>query len=136
LSNHVRPIFKSSKGDILIEHSYSEAIEFLYSANTFDVQHLYTISDLCSTILPHHLSLIKSLQLSWNISYLALYSDTTDFYAPEDAKTWEETWNIISTANFSYHQKVTNILIYHLFMINILKYHLFKILKNDGISEY
>lgn len=63
---------------------YSEAIDILYSQNTFDFNHIDTILSLSTTILPRRLHSIHHLHLQWTVRALTWM----DSYPPYDESTW------------------------------------------------
>ncbi|KAK2758284.1 hypothetical protein FQN54_004130 [Arachnomyces sp. PD_36] len=63
---------------------YSEAIDILYTQNTFDFNHVDTILNLSTTILPYRLHSIRHLNLHWTVRALTWM----DAYPPYDESTW------------------------------------------------
>lgn len=79
------------------ENSYTEAIDMLYSTNTFDFIDLDNIVQLAATILPRRLNAICALNLSWQFGYLAPPgSDLGAFIYPSQKEAWERVWAIIA----------------------------------------
>jgi hypothetical protein len=82
---------------------YSEAIDFLYSTNTFSFSDLDCLRHFSATTLTHRFNLIQSLDIEWcmtwpiydPIAQQLLLSDPV-LYPPYDEATWEETWRIIA----------------------------------------
>lgn len=85
-----------------VKYSYSEAIDLLYSRNTFVFRNLTAITSFTSTVLPQRLNCIQSLRLEWifrdyDIDYPhgtgAAYSEFVD--KPFD-KRWEALWKTLA----------------------------------------
>ncbi|KAF1979109.1 hypothetical protein BU23DRAFT_148190 [Bimuria novae-zelandiae CBS 107.79] len=82
---------------------YSEAVDFVYSTNTFAFADLDCLRYFSSTILPHRWSLVQKLDIEWCVSW-PIYDSLAQtvlisrpaLYPPHDEATWEGTWRIIS----------------------------------------
>jgi hypothetical protein len=80
---------------------YREAMDILYTTNTFDVNHPQTLIFLARTIRPQRLSSIRSLQITW--SNFARRSEVRDVVSrdgnkyPDDLTTWEDMWDIVGS---------------------------------------
>ncbi len=73
----------------------------LYSQNIFFFDHLDTILNFSSTILPQRLNTIRSLRLRWCFkssfgSELGSIIPSLRLYPPHDEATWEKVWQIIA----------------------------------------
>jgi hypothetical protein len=82
---------------------YSEAIEFLYSTNTFSISDLDCLRYLSCTVLPCRFQMIQKIQLEWSLTW-PIYDSIAQnlllmvpvLYPPHDEATWEATWRIIA----------------------------------------
>ncbi|KAH6681471.1 hypothetical protein B0J14DRAFT_215762 [Halenospora varia] len=73
---------------------YNEAIDVLYTTNTFDVNHPQTLIFLERTIRPIRLASIQNLQITWHIP--PGYSNVP-IRCPDDLATWTAMWVIAGT---------------------------------------
>ncbi|KAF2734871.1 hypothetical protein EJ04DRAFT_465836 [Polyplosphaeria fusca] len=83
---------------------YSEAVNFLYTTNTFSFSDLDCLRYFSMTLLPHRFSLVQSLDLEWCMAWpiydpvaQQLLLNNPALYPPNDEATWEETWRIIAS---------------------------------------
>jgi hypothetical protein len=89
---------------------YSEAIDFLYSCNTFDTRDVDVIAFLPRLLLPHRINAIRNLQILLSVSmppsYPSLF-DQPDFipakklqkarkYDHHYRNLWDAMWNNLS----------------------------------------
>jgi hypothetical protein len=81
---------------INFRHSYSEAVPFLYSKNTF---HFYDPGDIrhfARAILPQRLNVVQSILIDWERVFSIFNKDNTrPKFNLEELKLWCETWAII-----------------------------------------
>lgn len=78
---------------------YTEAVNLLYSCNTFHFIDLDMISYFAGTILPQRLHTIRSLNLTWCYGYcFQPYSEKGAINHPPFGKnTWEREWQVIAS---------------------------------------
>jgi hypothetical protein len=82
---------------------YSEAIEYLYSTNTFSFSDLDSLRYFSCTVLPSRFAAVRKLDLEWVLHWpiydsfvqALLFADPV-LYPPYDEASWEEAWRIIS----------------------------------------
>ncbi|OCK80181.1 hypothetical protein K432DRAFT_353504 [Lepidopterella palustris CBS 459.81] len=74
---------------------YSEAIDILYSRNTFRLEHLDTLSHFSTITLPSRFNSIRSLHLYWYF-YNDIFADAWFTYPPRDLATWQKTCDILA----------------------------------------
>ena len=76
---------------------YTEAIEILYSNNTFSVNNLWTLIDFSKAVPPQHLAAVTHLQIVWNLRRLPLNLEVaaTRGEAKFDDHMWERFWDVI-----------------------------------------
>jgi hypothetical protein len=79
---------------------YSEAIDILYTANTFSISDLDCLRHFSLT---PRFPLIRTLDIEWCMTWpiydpvsQALFRRTLTLYPPHDEATWEDTWRIVS----------------------------------------
>ncbi|KAH8802731.1 hypothetical protein F5884DRAFT_480604 [Xylogone sp. PMI_703] len=76
---------------------YSEAIDILYSGNTFHFHDPGDIRFFSRTILPHRLASIRSLMLDWEGNFSIFNPDNRiPKLSKEEDRAWRATWAIIS----------------------------------------
>lgn len=80
---------------------YSEAIEILYSKNTFSMLHLGRLLHFSFTVLPQRMNAIRSLELGWYLNSIYPYDtgctwNSQNPPAPYDKTTWERAWAILA----------------------------------------
>ncbi|KAF2744499.1 hypothetical protein M011DRAFT_384380, partial [Sporormia fimetaria CBS 119925] len=79
---------------------YKEAIDVLYTTNTFSFNDLDCLRYFKSTIPPRAFDRIWYLDISWVGTWWAHVPNTTVVrqprYPPYDRNTWEDTWRIVS----------------------------------------
>lgn len=75
---------------------YTEAIDVLYSKNTFDVNGPETMISLSQTLLAHRLDAIRSLQLTWAFFRTAhTVYDGDKILLSGDEALWKTCWAIV-----------------------------------------
>lgn len=115
-----RPASLSSNLGLLLacRQTFAEAVDLLYSANTFDVSNLDVIIYLAQTVRPEYLRRITRLQLDWSLSGADMPLHRAPFSAPSylpssvpphDYATWEAFWEIVA---------------HHMWSLSHLKVHL------------
>ncbi|KAL2005626.1 hypothetical protein VTN00DRAFT_10119 [Thermoascus crustaceus] len=72
---------------------YSETIDLLYSQNTFFFCDYDTILWFASTILPHRLAVIRSLEIEWDC--ICFFDPRLQPPPPYDRDTWFEVWRTL-----------------------------------------
>ena len=79
--------------------SYSEAIDTLYSCNTFSFNDLDAVLSFQSTVLPCRFKLIQSLELIWEFQQSPHHWRPLGWHThpPYDPHTWEQTCDILAT---------------------------------------
>lgn len=77
---------------------YTEAVEILYSNNTFSVNNLWTLIDFSKAIPGQRLAAVTHLQIVWNIQKLPLSSalPPTRGEAKYDNYLWETFWDVVA----------------------------------------
>jgi len=76
---------------------YSEAIDILYTENTFNVRKSRTVVELPGTILPHRFHSIRSLHIDTVFDYP--WPQTTlpfPYWPPDVPDTWPMAWKVIA----------------------------------------
>ncbi|OCL03295.1 hypothetical protein AOQ84DRAFT_356975 [Glonium stellatum] len=74
---------------------YSEAVDILYSRNTFRFEHLDTFIHFSTVILPSRFNSIRSLQIYWYFKR-DIYLNSSFSYPPYDKATWEKACSILA----------------------------------------
>lgn len=77
---------------------YTEAIDILYSQNSFSMLHLESIICLSSTVLPQRMNAIRSLEFGWLFySPHPPYTRPSEIkFPPHDEGTWERVWDTLA----------------------------------------
>lgn len=78
----------------------SEAIEILYSANTFDINTNWTLRWLSQKILPQHFHAIRSPRLRWflpGVPATDIKTEADDFWAFDNEREWRTTWQCLAS---------------------------------------
>jgi hypothetical protein len=98
---------RATDGDILpflqsCRQIYSEAIDLLYSTNTFSFREMDCLRFLANTTLPSSFSQITRLEILSPMHWPIYDADIQNFfldpplYPPYDEATWEATWRLIA----------------------------------------
>ncbi|OCK84925.1 hypothetical protein K432DRAFT_439645 [Lepidopterella palustris CBS 459.81] len=74
---------------------YSEAINILYSTNTFAFDDIDALLWFGSTVLPQRLSLVTSLHFDW--VFLRSFLTRTEARPPNDKPTWENACEVLAS---------------------------------------
>lgn len=77
----------------LTDDRYSETIDLLYSQNTFFFCDYDTILWFASTILPHRLAVVRSLNIEWDC--VCFFNTRIRPPPPYDRDTWFKVWTTI-----------------------------------------
>lgn len=77
------------------KHRYSEAIDILYSHNTFNIQDLSIINIFTSSILPQRLRSIRVLHIAWPFREHKIDSTGEIITLPFDER-WRAVWEAIT----------------------------------------
>lgn len=75
-------------------HSYIDAIEVLYTSNTFDFDCMESLISFSICILPHRFDSIQSLQLDLRFNHSHFFSEGTP---TNDFSRWERMWRIVGS---------------------------------------
>jgi hypothetical protein len=92
-------LYQNHTGDIKDLHSnrYSETIDMLYRDNTFQIHHLWALTDLKATTLPQRFNLIRRININWNTEVPYNMHDYHNKYPTVfGAIVWKEFWDVIA----------------------------------------
>lgn len=89
-------------------HSYSEAISFLYSENTFCVRQSRVLVDFSLNILPQRLQSIRSLHMDVTFEYpWTMKKSTIGIWPSDDIVDWRDACVVLSRIHRLRHLRVT-----------------------------
>ena len=82
---------------------YSEAIDYLYSENTFEILDAVGFMPFCVSVLPHRFNRIRSLRFGHQVTAALLNNDPAVLPSyrpyslpPHDPSAWGKCWNLIA----------------------------------------
>ncbi|KAF2501941.1 hypothetical protein BU16DRAFT_424012, partial [Lophium mytilinum] len=77
---------------------YSEAIEYLYSANTFSLLYSNHLIHLSTLLIPARLNAIRVLRIRWAIRGLPYYVRPSGEHLTfrEDTEYWQQSWRALA----------------------------------------
>jgi hypothetical protein len=78
----------------LIALRYDEAIQVLYSSNTFEFESLETFLAFSCAVIPRSFDTVRSLQLNFRFGLSAHFMES---HPGNDMPRWERTWRVIAT---------------------------------------
>ncbi|KAL2068498.1 hypothetical protein VTL71DRAFT_14835 [Oculimacula yallundae] len=88
--------------------AYSEAVDVVYSSNTFEINKVYLTAKISRLLAPQNLFFITSLEFSWDVS---LYSDREHQGMSNHARGWSIYQDLMSKMNLITFPKLKRLLI-------------------------